>query len=315
MGFYVVTAVLASDSTDDAPDDNKRDTIPMIISLDTLANSSLPPYTDFINKSSTISSASFTGATDGLRLANFMSINKTKVVNGVYVFLARSRVNSSIVASIRDTTGIFANFSQTLQSATSLPSLVTSDPYVLPSTAGNRMVFIPFPDTLSSGTIQSSAKVLTAGGYYLSIELFSNSGGDTIRVWDDETVTNPSWSSIVYIPGTSARWYTNGNNFMIGASLSNPVTKTSSLSIASNALYPNPVTSQSKLEYSLNTKESVTITIRDIQGRIMQQIPQGTQNAGRYTVSLDGSVLSNGIYLVEIQAGASKEVIKFSVAH
>ncbi|MEZ5198235.1 MAG: T9SS type A sorting domain-containing protein [Bacteroidales bacterium] len=77
---------------------------------------------------------------------------------------------------------------------------------------------------------------------------------------------------------------------------------------ASNA--PNPFTSTTTLRYSLQQADNVNITLYDLQGREIQTIYSGKQQAGTHNLVVDGSGMANGIYFANItsEKGGSHSV-------
>jgi flagellar basal-body rod modification protein FlgD len=54
-------------------------------------------------------------------------------------------------------------------------------------------------------------------------------------------------------------------------------------------VYPNPTTGSLSVEYALEAETSVTIELRDMQGRTVRQMELGTQPAGQHTAQWDGT--------------------------
>jgi hypothetical protein len=66
--------------------------------------------------------------------------------------------------------------------------------------------------------------------------------------------------------------------------------------------YPNPVTSQTKIGYTLSERSPVTLTVHDLLGREVSRLVNATQDAGTYTVNFDGSNLPSGSYIYTLNA-------------
>ena len=62
-----------------------------------------------------------------------------------------------------------------------------------------------------------------------------------------------------------------------------------STALAPIKVYPNPTTGSLSMEYALEAETSVTIELRDMQGRIVRQMELGTQPAGQHTAQWDGT--------------------------
>jgi len=72
--------------------------------------------------------------------------------------------------------------------------------------------------------------------------------------------------------------------------------------------YPNPFTGITTIEYSLPQAGQVSLTISDISGRTVARLLEDkAREAGIYTLQLDASMLSPGIYISTLQTSESSE--------
>jgi hypothetical protein len=81
---------------------------------------------------------------------------------------------------------------------------------------------------------------------------------------------------------------------------------------------PNPLCRTSTISYCLGSTGSVTITLLDVTGRAVRQLPLGRQPAGCHAVNWDaishgGRALPTGIYFCRIRAGNATESSPVSV--
>jgi len=67
--------------------------------------------------------------------------------------------------------------------------------------------------------------------------------------------------------------------------------------------YPNPFNSQTRVTYNLLEASYVELALFDLSGRRVMDLVSGNKNAGQYTISLDGSILTSGVYVIELHAG------------
>lgn len=65
--------------------------------------------------------------------------------------------------------------------------------------------------------------------------------------------------------------------------------------------YPNPFNPTTIINYSLKKQTFVRISVYDILGRFIKTLFDATRPAGKYEIVFDGSSLSSGIYIYEIQ--------------
>jgi len=77
---------------------------------------------------------------------------------------------------------------------------------------------------------------------------------------------------------------------------------------------PNPVTSLSRIQYSLDELSDVTISLHDISGKLVSMIVDGNQDAGSYSLPLAGvSELKPGIYFIKIFTGKAQNTVRIFI--
>lgn len=77
-------------------------------------------------------------------------------------------------------------------------------------------------------------------------------------------------------------------------------------------LYPNPANNSVTLVYSLDNNSGTTIKVSDIQGRIFLET---SNDVSRNSIEINTSVLSSGIYIVEVKSGEFISQKKLVVTH
>ncbi len=75
--------------------------------------------------------------------------------------------------------------------------------------------------------------------------------------------------------------------------------------------YPNPFNPTTRISYAVKEQVPVTLTVFDLLGKEVRSLVNSVQNAGYYSVELNGSDLSSGIYFYQIRAGNFIETKKF----
>ncbi|MCX7835423.1 MAG: T9SS type A sorting domain-containing protein [bacterium] len=69
--------------------------------------------------------------------------------------------------------------------------------------------------------------------------------------------------------------------------------------------YPNPFNNETKITYTLPRTSQVYLALYDVQGRLVKTLIRGlTQDAGVYSVLLDGNGLASGVYSLKLSAVA-----------
>ncbi len=74
--------------------------------------------------------------------------------------------------------------------------------------------------------------------------------------------------------------------------------------------YPNPFNATTTISYELPRASNIELKIFDLQGREVQTMYRGYQQAGSYRATFDGSAHASGTYFVRLQAGTSVQTRK-----
>lgn len=82
---------------------------------------------------------------------------------------------------------------------------------------------------------------------------------------------------------------------------------------ATLSIFPNPVVNNATVQANFNESAEVTIEVYDLTGKVVMARDFGTQSAGQFITELDMNELSNGLYLLNLQAGNASAVQKLSV--
>ena len=89
-------------------------------------------------------------------------------------------------------------------------------------------------------------------------------------------------------------------------SLSNTVSATITKNLAFNLSqsYPNPSRGSSVISYTIPQSTRVRIVMYDANGKIMKVVEDAQRAAGSYTISVDQTRMTSGIYIYKMEAGA-----------
>ena len=234
-----------------------------------------------------LGSNSWTSASDGLVCATLYSIKQQEVVNSVRAYLQSSSVAQSevilyILDSLSFTNGLFSN------------SIFVSELYtVTAQDISNGYIEIPVANNTGWDPLTNSSTwenlTLPVGNYYAALELYSGGNTFDIRILDDNTVTQPGWSSAIWFPGDQA--YTNGNAFAIRMIFGNNVTIDEN-QISYLELFPNPANNL----ININLKNNIisNYEILDISGKIL------LSDSFLNETQINTSNLQNGIYIIKV---------------
>ena len=249
-----------------------------------------------------LGSNSWADAADGLVCGTYYNLKQTQVLNSVRTYItstsvAQAEVILYIIDSLSFSTGAFGN------------ATYTSDLYTLTTNDVANGYFDLSIATLSGWDPSTNSNTwenltLSAGGYYLAVELFSGGGTYHVRIVDDATVTQPAWSSAIWYPAPTSTFYSNGNAFAIrmnmGANVGINENITNNVSI-----YPNPTSDI--LNISTNSNDLSELTIKDITGKIVLSQKFNTN----ITISTEN--YSKGVYLIDVKNNLGTVSEKISV--
>ena len=77
-----------------------------------------------------------------------------------------------------------------------------------------------------------------------------------------------------------------------------------------NQNYPNPFNPTTNISYALVQAGTVKLSVFDTRGRLVQELVNTAQQAGRYTVNFDAGNVPSGIYFYKLQAGSFSSMKK-----
>jgi hypothetical protein len=80
-----------------------------------------------------------------------------------------------------------------------------------------------------------------------------------------------------------------------------------------NQSFPNPSRGMSTITYSIPNKAKVSLTIYDMQGRVVKVFENGERAPGKYAVTVPANLLKAGIYYYKLEAGDFKATKKMIV--
>jgi hypothetical protein len=160
----------------------------------------------------------------------------------------------------------------------------------------------PAPETLSfvwNGT-DVPAAVVTDGVYKVWFEM----------AWGSNLVTGKTVQSFSFTKGTSADHQTGATTNLTNITIDWVPTATgitANQDKESFSVSPNPLTSESTINYSLNSLSDVTISLFDINGKLVKNLFDDNQSAGNYNIhlSLQGKV-KPGIYFIKLYTGRTQ---------
>ena len=169
----------------------------------------------------------------------------------------------------------------------------------------------PAPEALTfvwNGTDAAASAVVTDGVYKVWLEM----------AWAASLTTGKTVQSFSFTKGVSADHQTGATTNFTGVVLDWVPTF---VGIPSNqetdkfSITPNPVTKESTVNYSLNSLSDVTISLYDINGKLVKVLVDENQEAGNYTapLSVSGDV-KPGVYFVKMYTGKTQHTERIVIS-
>jgi len=135
----------------------------------------------------------------------------------------------------------------------------------------------------STANVKRYTTIMTAGFDSVAVEW---GGADTNEIVYDEIRLGTSFANL--ITGVKAR----------------PGLTPTQFALSQN--YPNPFNPTTRIEYSVPQNSFVTMKIYNVLGQEVMTLFSGTQRAGNYVATFDGSKLASGVYFYRLEAGTTQ---------
>lgn len=245
---------------------------PLVYSLDGIGQ-----HPDGYQALGSIGTNSFTDAADGLMIFAYYEVSSTLNVYGIEFALHSSTVTGGgYIVALHDSTDIRGN--------------VVTNPFFQSS-----LFDITAADTIAGivRVIFNQPVVLSPGGYYAGVELFSGSNENDIRILNDLTVPQPSLASMIYIPDDQV--YTNGNASAIRLMTDPALGIRDAAALTGVNIFPNP------------TNGILTVTTNGSDRHLVEVFNMLGSNVLTTSVNANGSIdLSGnapGVYSVRVSNG------------
>jgi hypothetical protein len=238
---------------------------------------------------------SFTDATDGFIMMSYYDISEGTNVAGATIMLDSYAYSTpltvaggELVVALRDTVGMavgttFAADNTILESSDFY--LVTQDD------VDNGFITVPF----------SSPVYLAPDAYFISVEMYSNGNQTDIYILDDETVPQPAYMSMIYIPGDQA--YTNGTAAAIRMITGDSVGLEEEISGLN--VYPNP--SNGIVNIEIEGNQTFLVQVNDVVGKLISE-----ENINSNT-TLNLQDLERGVYFVTVSDSQTSNTTKIII--
>jgi hypothetical protein len=278
LGTYTINATVSSEATEDFPDDNS-------------ATTSFVVDPSVYARDHGAAQAFVSPTTGDFEFGNLFDVYETEAWGGILVAIgAGSSVGNVIKGRLYEFTGLSETGPELsdLEIETLEYEIQSSD---LNSVGEGDFVFLPFADsdepssiTLEGGKVYLATVVCESG-----TRIPVSGGNEWVVSW---LLDSDGWSATGSIPMV---------RMSADEALSIYNRPESVLSMGQNV--PNPAQDYTMINYSLKQPERVTLTVRDLSGRVVSVQDEGLRMAGRQFIRLDVNNLSAGMYTYTITAG------------
>jgi hypothetical protein len=250
-----------------------------------------------------IGSESFSEPVDTYLASMYHLKGVTNLISGFEIGLSASSVaGAELQISIMDTSSFFAD-----------GLAVVND---LNGNEAKSGYYTLSASEISAGKIgvAFSQPISLAAGAYFAVVQVINTGTTPIYVLDDQTVTQPSYASMVNTLSDLgvATAYTNGNAFAIRLKMGDQASVNEIEGLTAVSVYPNPATSSTNVAIELNTESIVSVSVTDLSGKVVYSTDLGSVN-GVQNVAINTDSISNGAYLVNVNVNGSTSIQKLIV--
>ncbi|MDI1353581.1 MAG: T9SS type A sorting domain-containing protein [bacterium] len=205
-----------------------------------------------------------------------------------------------------------------LKSKATLSGKITQGPgYSVPGSPGAGIPNIIVKAGTNPGAIMVQRSRTNSQGQYTLTNLLPNLPNEHYYILVDipGLDTNGTYHRIII---TGFENFTN-LDFTVDSARINPLNltvgiKNIELQNANFKVYPNPASNQIHIEFDLKTKQEISIDLFDVSGRKVKTILEPSeQMPGELSVLAGISDVSKGIYLLNVQIGGEKSVVKLVV--
>lgn len=230
---------------------------------------------------------SFTDAADGFMLFAYYEVAQQMAFMGVEILLSSTTVaGGSIIVSVHDTADVRADDVVSPFEQTDVMDITQAD-----VDAG--MITVMFAEPF----------VADPNGYYVGVEMFSNTNANDIRILDDLTVPQPGNATLIYIPNDAV--YGNGNAAAIRLITADNVGIGTVQQLSGISIYPNPT--EDMVRINISEKGNYTVEVINVLGEMV-----GTINTNS-SLNLNLGQYGSGVYVLKVSTAEAVRTQKVIV--
>ena len=294
-GTYEFSAEITSSGNDETTEDNML-TREFVISDNVYAMDGLYSSYDWIAPGWMPGDEQF----DGVMYCNYFDFKETATLSSIEIALDTDshptgaglfepNSGGEMIAYVLDTTGMNAYFQgiTTQLEAYMGGVLWQSDFYLISEDdINNAQIVIDVPEL-----------ELNPNAYYIAIEIYSNGGENNILLWDDMSVVQPYYASMMFSPDDQT-WYTNPNCVSIRLGLDGFENKLSEETLEGIHCFPNPSKDYVEIKTDKILNGTSYINLFNILGENVKSFEY--DNLGQ-SIQINLNHLSSGSYILEFE--------------
>jgi len=137
---------------------------------------------------------------------------------------------------------------------------------------------------------------------------YSNTGS---QIWIDTPNIYGGWGLASMFASDASLYAISSSDMTVYHYNGEPLGLTNNLyNIASVTIYPNPVSSSTTIEINTNESQNVQVTVFDVIGKTVINIPKQELQSGSMKINLDLTGLNNGLYFCQIRTNENLQTVK-----
>jgi hypothetical protein len=178
----------------------------------------------------------------------------------------------------------------------------------LTTNGASRYVYnLHMPDITNGG--EAGEVLLMANEQYLVA--FHHYGGDGAHFFFWGTPMDVDFSARMNIENT---WYLMNEEALMALNIDEALTLSENeILTKSVSLYPNPVSNDATISFSLVNESAVFVEVRDLAGKLVYSANKGNMQTGSHSLNLSTNTFAEGMYTYTLTANGSQVTKKFIV--
>ena len=157
---------------------------------------------------------------------------------------------------------------------------------------------------------RSTLYTIAGGGDAKTASLNATNNVDQLAVIENVQADENGAISFTAEPNQGVNNNTSGFYYLgaIEMVISDQVLSTESAVLSNSlAVYPNPVSSRAQITFDLKEQSNLKINVYDLSGRLVENIVNGEQPAGKFSTTWDrSSNIASGVYILQIDANGKR---------